>query len=147
MTLGALVDWYVEHAAKLTKWGRAKTSDLARIKTYAIADRVAYGLRTQDYVRHAEARRKGGAGPATVGNDLVWIRGVLKAARASLGLNASIEALADATEHRRATGTIAKSKARKRRLSAHEETKLLAYLEAGLETEYTYRKDPERHPG
>ncbi len=130
MTLAALIDWYVEHAGSLTTWGRSKTADLARLKKYEIADRIASGFRTQDYVRHAEQRRKGGAGPATVVNDLVWIRGVIKAARASLGLNASLEELADATEHLRATRTIAKSKSRKRRLSADEEAKLLAYLEA-----------------
>lgn len=130
MTLGALVDWYIEHAGKLSKFGRSKAADLNRLKGYAIADRIASGLRMQDYVRHAEERRRGGAGAATVGNDLVWIRGVLKSARASLGLNASLNALADATAHLRSTRTIAKSKKRDRRLRPGEEAKLLAWFES-----------------
>lgn len=128
-TLADLVDWYVEHAGELAPFGRSKASDLRRLKSAPIAERVASTLRTQDYVRHAETRRRAGTGPATVLNDLVWIRQVLKAARATLGLNASLEQLADATEHLRSTRTIAKARMRNRRLSADEETKLLAWFE------------------
>jgi integrase len=134
MTLAALIGWYIGHAGKLSKFGRSKAADLNRLKGYAIADRIASGLRTQDYVRHAEERRRSGAGPATVGNDLVWIRGVLKSARASLGLNASLDALADATAHLRSTRTIAKSKKRERRLRPGEEAALLAYFEGKVST-------------
>lgn len=129
MTLKTLIEWYEEHAGALNPFGRSKASDLRKLTTMPIADRVASSLRTQDYVRHAEQRRNGGTGPATVLNDLVWMRQVLKAARASLGLNASLEALADATEHLRSSRTIAKSKVRKRRLAHGEEKKLLKYFE------------------
>lgn len=126
MTLGTLIDWYM--ARDLIQLGRTKASDLKRIKGYEIAERVASGLRTQDYVKHAEARRKSGTGPATVLNDLIWIRQVLKAARASLGLNASLDALSDATAHLRETRTVAKAKMRKRRVSSDEEVALVKYL-------------------
>ena len=130
MTLADLIDWYTEHAGAFTTWGRSKAADLKRIKGYAIASRVAAGLRTQDYVRHIEERRRNGAGAATAGNDLVWIRSVVKAARGALGMNASLDAIADATEHLRTTKAIAKSRSRKRRITADEETKLLAYFES-----------------
>jgi integrase len=129
MTLGALVGWYIEHAGELAPFGRSKASDLKRLQSCAIAERVASTLRTQDYVKHAEGRRRDGAGPATVLNDLVWIRQVIKAARASRGLNASLEALDDATAHLRLTRTVAKSRARSRRLKPGEEKKLLDYFE------------------
>lgn len=129
MTLSALIDWYIDHAGSLVKWGRSKSTELARPRNYAIADPVASSLRTQDCVRHAGQLRRDGAGPATVGNDLIWIRGVLKAARASLGPNASLEQLSDASEHLRSTRTVAKSKVRKRRLTAGEEKNLLEYFE------------------
>lgn len=128
MTLAQLVDWYIEHAGSFAAWGRSKGADLRRLKGYGIAERVASGLRAQDYIRHVEERRRGGAGAETAGNDLVWIRGVVKAARGALGLNASLDALADATEHLRTTRAIGKSRPRKRRLSADEETRLLAYF-------------------
>jgi integrase len=126
MTLRSLIDWYVE--SSITKFGRSKAADLTRLKNHEIADRVASGLRTQDYVRHAESRRRDGTGPATVLNDLVWLRQVIKAARASRGLNASLEALDDATEHLRRNRVIAKSRARNRRLRDGEEGKLMAYF-------------------
>lgn len=129
MTLGKLIEWYVEHASELAPFGRSKASDLNRLKSCEIAERVASTLRTQDYVRHAEGRRRDGAGPATVLNDLVWMRQVIKAARASRGLNASLEALDDATAHLRATRTVAKSRARARRLKPGEEQRLLEYFE------------------
>lgn len=126
MTLRALIDWYVE--SSIAKLGRSKSADLNRLKNYEIAGRVASGLRTQDYVRHAESRRRGGTGPATVLNDLVWLRQVIKAARASLGLNASLEALEGATEHLRRNRVIAKPRVRDRRLREGEEKRLLDYF-------------------
>lgn len=130
MTLAALIDWYTEHAEVFAQFGRSKASDLNRLKGYAIASRIASGLRTQDYVRHIEERRRNGAGAATAGNDLVWMRGVIKAARGALGLNASLDAIADASEHLRTTKAIGKSRIRKRRLKPDEEAKLLAYFNA-----------------
>lgn len=129
LTLAALIDWYTEHAETFAKFGRSKTSDLNRLKGYAIASRIASGLRTQDYVRHIEERRRNGAGAATAGNDLVWMRGVIKAARGALGLNASLDAIADASEHLRTTKAIGKSRVRKRRLTSVEEAKLLTYFD------------------
>jgi integrase len=126
MTLRDLIDWYVE--SSIAKFGRSKAADLNRLKNHEIADRIASGLRTQDYVRHAESRRLEGAGPATVLNDLVWLKQVVKSARASRGLNASLEALEDATEHLRRNRIVAKSKARDRRLRDGEEAKLLGYF-------------------
>lgn len=130
MTLSALIDWYVSHIEALEPLRRSKASDLRRIKRYAIADRIASGLKQGDYVRHIEGRRRAGAGPATVGNDLIWIRGVIKAARANLDLHASLEELADATRYLRGARVIAKPKRRTRRLKPGEEDKLLAYLDA-----------------
>jgi integrase len=130
MTLRALIDWYVRHVEALEPLRRSKASDLQRIKGYAIAERIASGLRQGDYVRHVEGRRRTGAGPATVGNDLVWIRGVIKAARANLDLHASLEELADATRYLRGARVVAKPKRRDRRLKHGEEAKLLKYLDA-----------------
>lgn len=130
MTLVALIDWYVGHVEALEPLRRSKASDLQRIKGYAIADRIASTLRQGDYVRHIEGRRRAGAGPATVGNDLIWIRGVIKAARANIDLHASLDELADATMYLRGARVIAKSKKRKRRLKEGEEALLLDYLDA-----------------
>lgn len=128
MTLSTLIDWYVKNQSAITPFGRSKTADMKRLKTYTIAEKVASQLRTQDYVKHAEERRGSGTGPATVQNDLIWIRQVIKAARASRGLNASLEPLSDATNYLRQSRTIAKSKVRSRRLEKGEEQKILDYF-------------------
>src|SRR5690606_30690336 len=109
----------------LTPWGRSKASDLARLRGYDIARRQAVRLTTQDYIAHVEARRKGGAGPATAGNDLIWIRQVLRSSRASLGIAVDLQALDDATHELRQRGLIAKSRFRDRRLKRDEEARLL----------------------
>jgi len=129
MTLAQLIDWYVGHVEALEPLRRSKAADLRRIKGYAIADRIASGLRQGDYVRHVEGRRRLGAGPATVGNDLIWIRGVIKAARANMDLHASLDELADATSYLRGARVVAKPRRRARRLTDAEEKKLLDYLE------------------
>lgn len=130
MTLAHLIDWYIDHVEALEPLRRSKAADLRRIKTYPIADRLASTLRQGDYVRHIEGRRRLGSGPATVGNDLVWIRGVIKAARANLDLHASLEELADATSYLRGARVVAKPKRRDRRLREGEEKALLEHFEA-----------------
>lgn len=127
MTLAALITWYTKDA--VAEFGRSKTADLKRIAGYDIATRVATTLRRQDYVQHIKERRKGGAGLATAVNDLIWIRGVLKAARASLGFAIALDELDAATEHLRSTSVIAKSSRRQRRLKPGEEQRILEYFE------------------
>lgn len=133
-TLRELIEWYQSYVALLSKVGRTKASDLNRLKGYAIAGRVVSGLRSRDYVRHIEERRKGGTGPATALNDIVWIRQVIRAARGSLGLTASLSEIEDAVSYLRTHKLVAKAKKRKRRLKppskgyAGEEAIILKYL-------------------
>lgn len=130
MTVKAIIEWYTVEQRKFGEWGRSKEADLRRLTGYAIAERIAADLTMHDYVRHAEGRRRIGAGPATVTNDLVWLRQVLRAARASLGVPVDMQALEDATSDLRARRIIAKSKQRKRRLTADEEKALLEHFAA-----------------
>lgn len=115
-TLRGLIEWYQSYVALLSKIGRTKAADLNRLKGYTIADKVASGLRARDYIRHIEERRKGGTGPATALNDIVWIRQVIRAARGSLGLSASLSEIEDAVAYLRNHKLVAKAKKRKRRL-------------------------------
>lgn len=127
MTLGAVIKWYTDHAKQFQGWGRTKEADLRRLGTDAIADRRASDLRLQDYVRHAEGRRRT-AGPSTVGKDLVWLKQCLQAARSSLGLSVNLQALEDAAADLRRRQVTAKAKLRTRRLKPGEEAKLMAHF-------------------
>lgn len=128
-TLGDLIDWYIEEVGKLTKWGRSKGMDLRRIRGYEIAKKRSDRLVAADYIKHAEWRRASGTGPATIANDLIWIRQVLKSARPALGLPINLQELDDAAQALRDRKLIAKSKRRERRLMPDEERRLLEYFE------------------
>ena len=123
-----LIDWYAEEQKKLTPWGRSKEADLKRLKKYPIAQKVAARLTVSDYIKHVESRRRDGVGPSTAGNDLIWLRQVLRSARANKGIPIEMQYLDDATHELRARRTIQKSAQRNRRLTRDEERKLVKYF-------------------
>jgi integrase len=130
-TLRDLLDWYITVVGKQTKWGRSKAADLERLKGYAIARQRADRITAADYIAHVEKRRQDGTGAATAGNDLVWIRQVLKTARPALKLSSiDLRELDDAAHSLRSRKLIAKSRRRKRRVSADEQRVILAHFDA-----------------
>ena len=127
-TLGELLDWYSLEIKELTPWGRSKEADLRRLRNYDLAKIVSTRLSARNFISHVESRRRDGAGPATAGNDLIWLRQVLRSARASLGLPLDLQALDDAAHELRTRRVIAKPKQRDRRLTKVEEKKLLDHF-------------------
>ena len=128
MTLAEAIAWYVEHVGARGSWGRSKAADLQRLKGYPLAQELVRDLGMRAYIQHADSRRRDGAGPATVANDLIWLRQVLRAASVSLGAPANLQALDDAAHELRSRRVIAKPKARTRRLAAGEEARLLEHF-------------------
>lgn len=128
LTLGDLVQWYRDTVGPSAAWGRSKDADLRRIQRYDIAGRPAHTLVSGDYVAHVVQRCKEGAGPATAGNDLVWIGQVLKSARASLNVPVSLDALVDARHELITRRVIAKSRWRDRRVSDAEDELLTKHF-------------------
>ena len=100
-TLAELLEWYGKEIKELTPWGRTKEAALKRLASYEIAKRNVLRLTTADYIGHVEDLRPAGAGPATAGNDLIWLRQVLRSARASLGLPIDLPLLKDAAHELR----------------------------------------------
>jgi integrase len=127
-TLGELITWYRKEIKATAEWGRTKEADLKRLENHAISKKRVHGLRVADYIEHAMERRDEGAGPATVGNDLVWIGQVLKSARGSLDIDADLQLLNDARHELRTRKLLQKSRYRDRRLTAGEETALLNHF-------------------
>ncbi|KFN41446.1 integrase, partial [Arenimonas oryziterrae] len=130
MTVEAMIEWYEAREQKLEPWGRTKRSDLKRLREGGFAKRFVHSLTRQDFIAYIEWRRSEGAGPATAGNDLIWLRQVFKSAAAVIGAMVPMPALEEASEYLRQARTIAKPKRRSRRTSADEEQMLLAYFEA-----------------
>jgi integrase len=128
MTVRACIEWYTHPDREHEPWGRTKAADLNRLLGYEIADRIAADLKAHDYVRHIEGRRRTGAGPATAGNDLIWLRQVLRSVRTGKGIKIDLQELDDATADLRRRKLVQKSRERNRRLTADEEVALLGYF-------------------
>ncbi|WP_449302326.1 site-specific integrase [Pseudoxanthomonas mexicana] len=127
-TLAELLEWYGKDIKELTPWGRTKEADLKRLASYDIAKKNVLRLTTADYIGHVEARRRDGAGPATANNDLIWLRQVLRSARASLTVPIDLQLLEDASHELRQRRVIGKPKERQRRVLAIEEKALLDHF-------------------
>lgn len=129
MKLGDLVGWYETRERPAEPWGRTKKADLQRLRVGALKERFIDSLTRKDFVDYVDTRRKDGAGPATAGNDIIWLRGVFKAAAAALHIPVPLQELELASEFLRGDGAIAKSRDRERRMTKAEEKKLLDYFE------------------
>lgn len=135
MTLGDMVAWYEGRERVEEPWGRTKKADLARLRVGPLKDKRADTLTRGDFVGYIDGRRNAGAGPATAGNDLIWLRQVFKATSVVLHAPVPLQALDDAAEYLRGERTIGKPKQRDRRLkigdatTKGEEEQLLEYLD------------------
>lgn len=129
VTLDVLIQDYVSAAENVTAWGRSKVADIKRLKASSLAEIDATKMTAQDVMAYVRERRTtGGAGPATVLNDVIWLRQVLLHAAASRDLHAPLEALDKAKVELLRTRVIAKPQQRSRRLLPSEEVALLAHF-------------------
>ncbi len=126
-TVGDLIRRYVTEFEPVMRWQRSKSADLKRLLTYDVADKVAKGLTSQDLIAHVQSRIAGGAGPATAGNDLVWIGGVLRTARSVWGMPIAPHIVEDARDACRRLKMVASSKSRDRRPTDDEIKRLLTH--------------------
>lgn len=126
-----VLDWYIREYATLSGFGRSKLSNLKLICTFDIAKKNATTLTPQDLIKHVNDRRKEGAGPSTVNNDLIWIRVAFKAARPALGLSLNLQVIDDAAEFCRKQRLIAKPKERDRRPTKEELKQLSEWFKRG----------------
>lgn len=128
MTLAQMVEWYESREDKGNPWGRTKRSDVGKLKKGPLAPRRADRLTAKDFIDHVRERRAAGAGPATAGNDLIWLGQVFKAVRIELRVPVPAAALAEASAYLWETKVVAKAKQRDRRLRAGEEAKILEHF-------------------
>ena len=87
-------------------------------------------MSTPILVDHVRARRAGGAGPATVANDLTWIGVVLRAAKSVRALPVDPKCVDEARNACRELRLIGKSKKRSRRPTPDELVKLSEFFRA-----------------
>ena len=129
LTVGDLLNSYVKQAKGITEWGRTKTSDIKRLTESGLSEKDARMLTAADLIEYCKARRiNDGAGPATVLNDIVWLRQAFLSGAAMFGITQPVAAAEAAKADLLRTKVISKPQQRKRRLSADEETILLDHF-------------------
>lgn len=129
VTVGELLDSYTAQADGITNWGRSKTADIRRLREAGIAQKDARLLTAADLIEHCKRRRlDDGAGPATVLNDVVWLRQVFLSAATNFDVKEPLLAVDAAKLELMRTKVIAKPMQRTRRMSGDEERVLTEYF-------------------
>lgn len=129
-TVGDLLDAYVAQSQGITEWGRSKKSDIKRLREAGLADKDARFLTAADLIEYCKRRRiDDGAGPATVLNDIVWLRQAFLTAATLFDMRQPLDAVDAAKVELMRAKVIAKPVQRKRRLSPEEEAILLRHFE------------------
>jgi len=126
--VGELIQRYLKDLDDLNELGRTKRASLQHLAKWEIADRDVLTLSVESVVKHGRLRRQAGANPATIAQDIIWLRVVLRSARAMYGLPIDLQVLDDAATQLRAMRLIAKSRRRERRPTLEELQKLRNYF-------------------
>jgi hypothetical protein len=106
---------YREDVSDLRPMGRSKTAHIKFLEKTALANIYTDEIKASDLIQHVRDRRKSGAGPATVNNDTIWLRIILRYARAAWEVPFDLAILDNAYEVLKAEKLVAKSKTRSRR--------------------------------
>ena len=109
--------------------GRSKTSNIRFLKKGKIARMPVAEIKSSDIIAHVRSRRQSGAGPSTANNDIIWMRVILRYARAAWDLPCDLAAIDNASEVLKTEKLISKAKSRSRRPTADELDALTEYFD------------------
>jgi integrase len=124
-----LIRWYIDSFREVGHWGRTKNAVLQFLEKYEIGKCDALELTTPILIHHIKSRRLAGAGPSTAGNDLTYIKVVLRAAKSVQGLPVKPNLVDEARAACRELRLIGKSRQRDRTPAYEELAALDAYFE------------------
>jgi integrase len=127
-TLAELIRWYIDTFESVSKWQRGKQAHLIFLERHPLGEFNALTLTVAELIDHVRSRRAGGAGAATVANDLVWLGVVLRAAKSVKGLPVRPEIVQEAREACSALRLTGKARKRARRPTADELARLRDYF-------------------
>jgi integrase len=120
-TLGQLLEDYATALQKIRPLRKQRERELERLQGEDVAKKKLRDLRPADFTKLADLRRKrDGAGPATILQDLAVYRAVLGAAKPMFNLDISGSVVGDAIKTLRNAGVVADSAQRSRRPSQKE---------------------------
>jgi len=128
-TLKKILEKYRKEVSAIRPMGRSKDSAIRYLEKCEIATMLACDINASDIISHIRSRRQAGAGPSTANNDIVWLRVILRYARAAWDLPFSLMVIDDAAEVLKAEKLISKAKSRSRRPTAGELDKLTKFFD------------------
>jgi hypothetical protein len=108
--------------------GRSKTAHIKFLEKTALADIDTEEIKSADLIHNIRNRRKSGAGPSTANNDIVWLRIILRYARAAWEVPFDLAILDNAYEVLKSEKLVAKSRTRSRRPTQAELEDLTDYF-------------------
>ena len=129
-TLAELIRWYIDTFETISHWQRSKQTHLEFLERHPLGKTNVLKLTSADLIRHVQSRRAGGAGPATVINDLIWIGVVLRAAKSVRELPVNPEIVQQARIACGELRLIGKPRKRTRRPTADELAQLREYFKS-----------------
>ncbi len=136
VTIEEILEAYVKQAEGVTRWGRTKTADIKRLRESGLSNKDARYLTAADIIQYAKHRRTvDEAGPATVMNDIIWLRQAFLTGVAMFNLSQPLLAVDAAKKDLLRTKTISKPKQRARRVSEDEENKILEHYRQRTKTQ------------
>ena len=128
-TLRNVLQRYREEVSEVRPMGRSKTGYIRFLEKCEIARMPAAEIKSSDIIAHVRSRRQSGAGPSTANNDVVWMRVILRYARAAWDLPFDLSVIDNASEVLKTEKLISKAKNRSRRPTAGELDALTQFLE------------------
>ena len=120
---------YLDEVSVLRPIGRTKDSAIRHLQKCEIAKLPVDELSSSRIISHVHSRRLSGAGPSTANNDIVWLRVILRYAKAAWDVKCDMTAIADAAEVLKAEKLISKAQSRSRRPSKAELEALTGFFE------------------
>ena len=120
---------YRKEVSEIRPMGRSKTAHIKFLEKSRIARIDTLDIRPSDLIEHSRSRRRSGAGPSTVNNDIIWLRVILRYARAAWDIPFDLAVIDDAHQVLKAEKLVSKSRIRSRRPTESEIEALTDYFE------------------
>lgn len=126
-TVSDLIRRYIVEVDRIKPFGTTKRNTLDFLIACPIGDVIASELAAQHIIAHCTRRQAHGAAPATVQQDIIYLRGVFGMAKPAWGLPITTAAFEEAGYTLKKLQLVGKSQQRERRLHASEWAALNAY--------------------
>ncbi|WP_163833252.1 tyrosine-type recombinase/integrase [Spartinivicinus ruber] len=126
VTVAELIERYIQEVDPIKRLGRSKRYTLEQLRCSDLGRKSAVELTSSDVIDHCKIRQSEGAGPATVSQDVTYLRTIFSLCQAAWGMPITSGAIDAARPVLNQLGLIGKSSRRDRRVTPDEINQLSA---------------------